>query len=75
MMATTTTIIVGQHLNVIIVDRTLHGIHGVRVVGHDEHRAALIVPPNSKKIIYKGLELTARVIRVDGLNVDLVCVL
>lgn len=59
---------------VIVTNARLYGIHEVTIVeGEYKHcTAALIVQPNSSRLIYNGLKLDAVIIRQNGSFIDLI---
>ncbi|QEI03589.1 hypothetical protein [Rachiplusia nu nucleopolyhedrovirus] len=65
---------IDQLVKITIKDWKSSGIHGVVIEDYDEFEAALIVLPGKGKIYYNGLKLTARIIRIDKLFVDLVAI-
>ncbi len=50
------------------------GIYGVQIDDHSEYEAALIILPGKGRIYYNGLKLIAKIIRIDGLFVDLMVI-
>lgn len=61
-------------VNVIVTQTRLYGVHEVKIM-EGEHKncyAALIVDSRAKCLIYKGLILNAKVLRVHGSFIDMV---
>ncbi|QED40552.1 hypothetical protein [Chrysodeixis includens nucleopolyhedrovirus] len=65
---------VDQHVVITIKQWKSSGIHEVIIDQYANYTGALIVAPGKGKIYYNGLQLTAKIIRVDKLYVDLVVV-